>query len=111
MKVLKAGHLYEVQSFEGRNPQTIQFIEKVPGEKKGDLVTVADGTTNEEVIEVLINRITYLNQRLPCKENKLALQGLHMALQALEHRTAKRKAQGIEGTDHPLIEEDNAGSV
>ena len=60
MKVLTEGHKYSLQNFESKEEtQTIQFIEKKQV-VKDILVTVNDGTTNEEVIEMLIDRLNYL---------------------------------------------------
>ncbi len=102
MKVLISGHRYELSHFEnyglpGCPVQTLQFIEKRPDKVDGTLVTVNDGTTNEEVIAVLIDRINYLNSEFPCRENSIALRKLEEALLWLNHRTAKRKERGVEG--------------
>lgn len=56
------------------------------------------GTTNEEVIEVLIDRITELNKLFPCRENSLAITKLEEALMWLEKRTADRIKRNVEGT-------------
>jgi hypothetical protein len=100
MKILTAGHKYELDNFEGTGPnQLIQFIEKNP--VKGsltELVTVNDGTTNEEVLLMLINRLAYLGDRLPARENALAKTRCEEALMWLEKRTTERKARGVEGT-------------
>ena len=96
MKVLTEGHKYELKSFEGGVPQTLQFIEKVQ-EVSGALVTVNDGTTNEEVLSVLINRLRNLNAKFPCRENSIVITKLEESLMWLERRTQLRKAQGVEG--------------
>lgn len=102
MKVITPGHRYELDHFEnyglpGCPVQTLQFIEKRPDPAGGTLETVNDGTTNEEVIAVLIDRINYLNSKFPCRENSIAVTKLEEALLWLNHRTAKRKARGVEG--------------
>lgn len=99
MKVLKEGHLYELDSMEGTNPQTIQFIEK---EKIGEkFTTVNDGTTNEEVLEMLIDRTKTLGAKLPSRENSLALTKLEEALLWFNRRTQNRIKQGVENTPLP----------
>jgi hypothetical protein len=55
------------------------------------------GTTNEEVLEVLLDRTRYLNGLFPCPENETAIAGMQQALDAFNARTAKRQAQGVEG--------------
>lgn len=95
MKVLQEGHKYELESFEGSEPQTIQFIYKVAeGEA---LQTVTDGTTNEEVLDVLIDRLTYLNDKFPCDENENAIDHLLEAKMQLVKRTRDRINRRVEG--------------
>jgi hypothetical protein len=98
MKVLTPGHKYELENFE-TGTQTIQFIEKLP--YKGSLVdleTVNDGTTNEEILAMLIDRLAYLGDLLPSRENALAKTRCEEALMWLNKRTENRKARGVEGT-------------
>jgi hypothetical protein len=92
MKVLDAGHTYLLEG-----EQQIWFIKK----EKGELIQ--HGTTNEEMIEVLIDRLKYLDGKFPCPENKVAINNLECALVILNGRTAKRVAQGVEGQDLPHV--------
>lgn len=97
MKIIIPGHRYVVNNFEDKfGGQTIQFIQK---EKSDDdkLVTISDGTTNEELMEVLIDRISYLNDKFPCKENAMAITKLQEGLMWLEKRTNDRIKRGVEG--------------
>ena len=55
------------------------------------------GTTNEEVLEVLLDRTRHLNGLFPCPENETAIAGMQQALDAFNARTAKRQTQGVEG--------------
>lgn len=99
MKVLKAGHLYELTNFENKEQsQVIGFIDKEPS--SGDptvLTTVADGTTNEEVLEMLIDRMQYLQTAFPCRENALVITKLEESLMWLNKRTADRIKRNVEG--------------
>lgn len=106
MKILKEGHKYWLPNFENEDVegQTIQFIEKVPRveinkhtQKPDELVTLNNGTTNEGVIEMLIDRLTYLQTKFPCKENACAITHLQEASFWLYERTRKRVKQGVEG--------------
>lgn len=102
MIVLTEGHLYSLANFENKDEagQRLQFIHKIPDENdKTKLVTVKDGTTNEEVLKVLIDRLKYLDNLFPCRENYEALKGLTMALDALEERTRNRQKRNVEGTN------------
>lgn len=90
-------HTYQLPSFDGEEPQTLQFIEKKTNDA-GEFVTVKDGTTNEEVLKVLIHRLKGLNEIMACRENSIAITKLEEALMWLEKRTADRKERDVEGT-------------
>lgn len=99
MKVIDPGHRYELEG-----GQLIQFIKKVPKpfevvtNAPQELVTVAHGTTNEEVLDVLIDRTETLNSILPCRENAEALKHLRAAKEWFLIRRQKRADQGVLGT-------------
>lgn len=101
MQILTEGHKYVAANFENQDyGQTIQFIEKAPKEDGStELVTVNDGTTNEAVIEVLLNRLNYLQAKFPCRENAIAITKLDEALLWLNKRTADRMKRNVEGTN------------
>lgn len=100
MKVITKGHTYELDNFEEspENGQTLQFIHKVPvQEDSAELKTINNGTTNEEVLQVLINRMEYLQSKFPCIENENAIEHLGYALYWLNKRTEERKKRNVEG--------------
>lgn len=103
MRVLTPVHKYELDNHEnpmGVLSQTLQFIEKKPagdGFPPGSLITVNEGTTNEEVLRVLIDRMNSMQAKFPCRENAIVTTHLETALLWLEKRTADRKARGVEG--------------
>lgn len=99
MKVITPGHTYELAQFEGSASQTIQFIHKEPkeGGEAGYLQTISDGTTNEELLSVLIDRMQFLQAKFPCRENALVITKLEESLMWLEKRTADRKKRNVEG--------------
>lgn len=98
MQVITTGHKYELASFEGGTPETLQFIEKVPtAEGSKELRTVNDGTTNEEVLKVLIDRLQYLNGKFPCRENALVITKLEESLWWLNRRASGRLARNVGG--------------
>lgn len=108
MKTIIPGHRYALAGFEKpENEQTIQFIQKerVPAGVGADGVahpetfaTISDGTTNEEVLEMLIDRLEHLFARVQSDYTKRAISNCREALRELEARTAERKARGVEGT-------------
>ena len=100
MKVNVEGHQYELSNFENKeNPgQILQFIHKEPKEEGStELLTISDGTTNEEVLEVLINRMNFLQSKFPCRENAIAITKLDEALLWLNKRTSDRVKRNVEG--------------
>ncbi|WP_299134602.1 hypothetical protein [uncultured Tenacibaculum sp.] len=98
MEILTQGHKYELEGFENKNnTQTIQFIEKTPVGDTTELQTINDGTTNEAVLEVLIDRMNYLQGKFPCRENAIVITKLQESLMWLEKRTADRKKRNVEG--------------
>jgi len=100
MKPVIEGHRYELENFEAKDQpgQTLQFIQKTPvTEGSAELKTVSDGTTNEEVLKVLIDRMNSMQAKFPCRENAIATTHMETALLWLEKRTADRQARGVEG--------------
>lgn len=101
MKVLTPGHRYELENFENTRalPQTLQFIEKclTTNGDKTEFKTVNNGTTNEEVLKVLIDRMQTLQKKFPCRENSIVITNLEESLMWLNKRTADRIERGVEG--------------
>lgn len=99
MRTIIEGHRYQLANFEyPETCQTIQFIHKEPHEdNQGSLNTVSDGTTNEEVLAMLINRMNYLQSKSPCRENTLVITKLEESLMWLEKRTNDRIKRNVEG--------------
>lgn len=99
MKVITEAHKYELENFEAKDKpgQTIQFIEKKPVAGTDFLQTINDGTTNEEVLSVLIDRLQSLQAKFPCRENAIVITNLEESLMWLNKRTENRKSRGVEG--------------
>ena len=101
MRCTEPGHTYELELVNedhlGVPPvQTLQFMHKE--EKDGELVLVTSGTTNEDVLRVLIDRMEFLNGKVHCSENAVVIKNLKSALLWLEKRTSGREARCVEGT-------------
>lgn len=99
MKVIEKGHVYEVKG-SNKTSEMIHFVKKAPSTPKpgSKLEVVSDGTTNEEVLAVLIDRMKHLNEMKPCSENRQVIKHLEQSLILLNRRTADRKARRVEGT-------------
>ncbi len=58
-----------------------------------------NGAFVETLIAIAKDRIEWYNQAgFSCRENSLAITKLEEALHWLNHRTARREAEGVEGT-------------
>jgi hypothetical protein len=98
MVIKEEGHVYELQNFESESVQTINFVKKIKSSLDSDVLqTILIGTTNEEVLEVLINRLQYLNSKFPCRENSIVITKLEESLMWLNKRAEDRKSRGVEG--------------
>lgn len=94
MKIIKEAHIYELEGFKKDQGYrgSIEFVEM---DESGNY---KDGTTNEEVLEVLIDRTNLLNKKFPCRENALAITKMQEALMWFHERTRERNTRGVEGT-------------
>jgi|ERR1035437_54150 hypothetical protein len=90
-------HLYSLDHLEGNGHETLQFVEKEKCAEDGTMKLVKMGTTNEQVLEVVIDRIEAMDKKFPCIENNVALSNLRVALGNLNERTRQRRLRGVEG--------------
>lgn len=105
MTAINPGHLYYLAHHENKNAsERIQFIEKIQDEdaEPGKLVTVNDGTTNEEVLKMLGDRLQYLFNKVPDRHTSEALNHVNMAALILDERARLRKRAGVEGMQLPI---------
>jgi len=56
------------------------------------------GVTDEQLLEVLINRTEYFQRMVPCPENEITLNCLKAALRVKLYRTELRQKANVEGT-------------
>ena len=104
INIVDAGHTYDLHNFQEKGSdqdvavQTVKFIKKEPvGEGIPDMKTVQEGTTNEAVIEMLIDRLRFLNKKMPSEYNEKAISDLESAWESLNKRTEDREARNVEG--------------
>lgn len=86
MRVLHAGHTYELAHRDGDNTTKIQFVNKEPG-------TEQEGVITQEVLRMLIDRTRYCNNCLPHPNNERIIYHLRMALVLHEARALERKVE------------------
>jgi hypothetical protein len=87
MKILDAGHSYELDVLDGNLNQTIKFV------KRGRGVHNHPGTINQDVLRVLIDRVKFLNNEIPWDGNDKIIYHLRMALALQEARAMFRRIE------------------
>jgi len=92
MKIIDVGHKYELLCLDGSKKQVLQFVkrfDKDPSKFPGNTNSYP-GTTMQDVLQCLCNRIRYLQNQIPCVENELILNKFQECLFLLEQRAARR---------------------
>lgn len=83
--------VYVLFNFKSDTHQAIKFYEL------GEDGHNEPGTTVEEMLRVSIERLNYLNQKFPCRQNSIAITKLEEGLRWLNDRTQERINRGVEG--------------
>lgn len=97
MKVLDAGHLYELQQLGELKDDTdingyhntLRFVKR-EGEMYPGNVGSYPGTIIQEVLRCCIDRLKYVNNQIPSSNNLIAIEHLRWAIFTLESRAAIR---------------------
>lgn len=84
MDILESGYRYGLKSFKNTFPQEIRFTQKLI---TGEFV---DGTTNEEVIDMMIARMYALQAKNPSPENQCVIIMLKSVKELLSKRLSKK---------------------
>ena len=58
-----------------------------------------NGAQVDDVLQLCLDRLRYLNAQFPSRENSLAITKIEEALHWLAARTADRERRGVEGTN------------
>lgn len=93
MEIIDVGHKYKLLSLDGKLNQTLQFVKRFDPKDQSRFPgnhEAYPGTTLQDVIQCLLNRVRYLNNQIPCVENEIILNNLRNCLLMLEQRAAKR---------------------
>lgn len=93
MKMLDAGHRYELDQFDGSSEHTIlQFVKRCdPPENYPGNVGAYPGTIMQDVLRALIDRIEYVSGQQHWLENRPVRWCLHAALWLLEFRAHRHR--------------------
>ena len=100
VEVLIPGHRYKLDLFEDKNQSTeIQFIQKeCINQETGELKTISDGITDEQLLQILIDRKQHQIEKLPCDETIAIKVHLQMCLDLQILRKKRRQSRNVEGT-------------
>ena len=90
MKVIDPGHLYQLSSLDGDNPDDLLRFVKREGEGYPGNVGHYPGTIIQDVLRAIIDRLDYVNNQIPCGDNRSARVACQTALWFLENRAAER---------------------
>jgi len=90
MKIIDPGHTYLLDHLDGDDQQELKFCKRliVPGRTEA-----YEGTTCQEVIRALIDRVKTLNTEIPWKGNEDILMHLRLALVGFEMRAIERHVE------------------
>lgn len=94
MQIMRNGHVYALPAHAGGPAQSLVFVEKDDAGK-----VVNDGTTCEEVVSAVIDRLYSLQERRRIREDAIAITKLEEALMWLERRREVARRTG-EATSH-----------
>ena len=61
----------------------------------GSLKDGRNGLTVEEALTQCVQRLSFLNSKVPCTENCYAMTSIHRAIEELEARTKDRKEREV----------------
>lgn len=100
MRVVEAGHVYELQNVDGPHSQVVRFVRRrddeaalLPEDQR------SEGVLFQEVTRMLLDRINYLNAEAPCAENVEITECLRRVIQLGEVRAARRTIE-----KYPMVE-------
>lgn len=93
MQVIDPGHHYELATLDGGFPQQLVFVKRhsveEPWRYPGNYES-HPGTTLQNVMRALLERLRYLQGQIWAPENALIIGGLRLSLWLLEFRAARR---------------------
>lgn len=93
MRIIDPGHAYALDYLDvpegDKTGQLLVFVKRI-GEKYPGNTFGHAGTTIQEVLRALIDRIKYVQNQIPCAQNESAVACLRQAMWELETRAAIR---------------------
>jgi len=97
-KVLDPGHKYELFCLDGKLKQILQFVKRTdpdPTKFPGNF-DAYPGTTIQSVVRCLLDRVRYLDNQIPHRNNRAIERKLLEILWLLEDRAAERHGRDFD---------------
>lgn len=98
LKIIDPGHKYELLTLDGDLVQTLTFVKRTdpdPSKFPGNF-NAYPGTTIQSVVRCLIERIEYLQNQIPHKNNPAIREKFLEILWLLEDRAAERHGRDFD---------------
>ena len=89
MEIIDKGHLYKLKSLDGDYDQTIRFVKRTYLRKPKS--NTYAGTTCQDVLRVLYDRVQYLHDEIPHWVNPIIMFFLKASVWLFELRAARRR--------------------
>lgn len=96
MRVIRPGHVYELDNVDGDDKQHIYFVTR--RDENGELLPEglrSEGILTQELLRVAIDRTFYLYAEAPCDEDTEIIEHLRAALTLYETRAARRHIERL----------------
>jgi hypothetical protein len=98
MKVIDPGHRYQLDTLDGQVDVQLVFVKR-EGEKFPGNMGAHHGTTTQEVLRALIDRMQYVDQQIPWRMNQDVIAMLRESIRILEFRANERSGLSLSGHD------------
>lgn len=94
-----ACHQYRIMKADGQADET--FLDSAVNFQNGPVKEFGvNGCHQEDLLAIVVDRLrSFQSGPFACRENALALTKIEEAMHWLNHRTADRQVQGVEGTN------------
>jgi hypothetical protein len=89
VRVIAPGHKYALRNMDGDGEQILTFVRRIPAGE------AHKGVLLQEVMRVLIDRIFFLYQQVPCEEDTRIIEHLRECIVLLETRASRRSIEHI----------------
>lgn len=90
---LDPGHYYRIPRLDGYGFQSLRFVKRCdyndPTRFPGN-TNAYPGATSQQILRILLSRMEYLQNQIPCAENVIIIENLQNCLYFFEARACRR---------------------